>query len=527
MRELYVADSETDPFDGETFVAPFIWGLYNGIEYHEFGTTEEFIAYVRDLEILIYAHNGGKFDWFFLLAYIEPNTPITVINGRLACFRIGRAEFRDSYNILPSPLSAYKKDEIDYAIFTKEKRAIRANFEKIREYLRSDCLYLYQFVKRFIDEYGLHLTFASCALKQWEKLEEIKAPSTTKEFFDDISQYYYGGRVECFQTGIHDKPFVSIDINSAYPWAGNHLHPYGTGYECGGVLPSDGDELGRCFLTIETASRGALPFRNPDTHALTFPSDGEKRTFHITGWEFRAARETGFLPFYTIERIVTFPHTISFNKYNAHFFAQKIAAERAGDKAGREIAKYMLNGLTGKFGANPENYEEFTILEPKYVEAAGLIDGYRFVDNLGENALLSRPLPETRHRYYNVAVIASITGFVRAHLWRSMCKCTGVLYVDTDNIKCESPGNLEIDASTLGHWKLEAECVRGAFAGKKLYSCELRDGTFKNASKGVRLTTEELFRVARGEEVKHSPQVPTYSLKVGTKFVSRKIRKQA
>jgi hypothetical protein len=275
-------------------------------------------------------------------------------------------------------------------------------------------------------------------------------------------------------------------------------------------------------MCIRDRSKGALPWRDKKG-ALHFPRDGEVRTFNVTGWEFLAARETGALPWYRIERIVTFPLTIEFNVYNDHFFAQKEACEKSGDKAGREIAKFMLNGLTGKFGANPDNYEEFQLIRPEHLAAAKKVDDFDFCAELGEYALVKRPLQEIKHRFYNVATIASITGFVRAHLWRSMCKCERVIYVDTDNIKCASVGTLEIGGDRIGAWTLEAESKRAAFAGKKLYAMLLADGSYKTASKGVRLTPAELFAVASGETVKYNPPNPSFSVKNGTKFVSRTI----
>src|SRR4051812_21942910 len=113
MREIWVADAETDPFEHGADIQPFIWGAFNGTEYHEFETTAALVDFFRDKKVIVYAHNGGRFDWHFLLPHLDPFTPVMIIAGRLAKFTIGECEFRDSYNILPSPLSAYQKDEID------------------------------------------------------------------------------------------------------------------------------------------------------------------------------------------------------------------------------------------------------------------------------------------------------------------------------------------------------------------------------------------------------------------------------
>jgi len=53
------------------------------------------------------------------------------------------------------------------------------------------------------------------------------------------------------------------------------------------------------------------------------------------------------------------------------------------------------------------------------------------------------------------------------------------------------------------------------------------DGKWKTASKGVKLTADEIIKVANGEEFLYIPQAPQYSVKQGIHFVNRKIRKTA
>lgn len=110
MRPIWTADCETDPFKRGRIPKPFLWGVYDGTACHLFERTEDFINFVQDKKVILYAHNGGKFDWHFILDYLEPFTPINIINGRIAKFKIGVCEFRDSYNILPIPLAAYQKE---------------------------------------------------------------------------------------------------------------------------------------------------------------------------------------------------------------------------------------------------------------------------------------------------------------------------------------------------------------------------------------------------------------------------------
>lgn len=524
MRDVWVADAETDPFEHGAIIRPFLWGITNGSTYYEFESTDAFLEFVASLgDVVIYAHNGGKFDWHFLLHALEEFSPVMIIAGRLAKFKIGDAEFRDSYNILPAPLSAYKKDEIDYTIFRKPLRRIPANWRKIQEYLRADCLYLFEMVSEFIKRYGMNLTFASAAMKQWQKLENITAPETTADFYHEFAPYYYGGRVECFHLGRIHSPFRVIDINSAYPFAMKHVHPYGETWIESQTLPI-GDSLNRAFITLEAPARGAFPFRMPDG-SLEFPADGESRIFHVTGWEYVAARETGALGPHSIQRVLSLPLTIRFDKYIDHFFALKAAAKSSGDKLGYIFAKFFLNGLYGKFAANPEKYSEYIVCDKTLIHGA-MQNGYEFESELGPWALMARPLEESRQRFYNLAVGASITGFVRAYLFRAMRQCSGVLYCDTDSIACAGTGSLALDAERLGAWDCEAECTSGGIAGKKLYAFRRADGSYKTASKGVRLTAADILRIADGEDVTYRSEAPTFSAFRGQRYIKRTIRRK-
>jgi len=556
-REIIAADSETDPFLAGRIPRPFIWGAYNGDEYWEFrndGThgpltdsyacTRAFVEFVRERDCIVYAHNGGKFDWHFLLDELTPNQPLMVINGRLAKFTIGKAEFRDSFNIMPMPLSAVQKTEIDYAKFEPDVRHL--HMEEISAYLKDDCVYLHGMLTAFIAEFGMHLTQAGASVKAWERITGEKAPVTSPDFYADIAPHYYGGRVQCFRAGEVKFPFKIVDINSAYPFAMMRWHPYGDTVMEQRYLPDDDDTISRCFITLTADALGAFPLRAGDG-SLIFPDDGTAHTFHITGWEYLAARDTGALRNATVLAVKVLGDKIEFGEYLEHFYSMKTESKRLGyrdgawhdiaQKARYEFSKRFLNSLYGKFGANPEHYEEFTVVKPQHIDAACEEDGFGFVCELGDLALVSKPLSPERQRYYNVAVAASVTGFVRAYLWQAIVtarKAGGdVLYCDTDCIWTTATGAMRIDANELGAWDVEAECTYGAIAGKKLYAAETTkkddEGAFvwKTASKGVRLQREQIVQVAKGKQIVYSPENPTFSLKRGVNFTPRTIRRSA
>jgi hypothetical protein len=456
-----------------------------------------------------------------------------VIAGRLAKFKIGKAEFRDSYNIMPMPLRAggHKFEIEDFSIFERENREIPKNRDVIRERLRTDCVYLFRMLETFFVEFGHHLTISSASMSAWSVIADCAKPETTSEFYARFAPFYYGGRVECFAQGIIERPFKIIDINSAYPYAMTFKHPYGEVPHESKTLPASRGAIERSFITIEAAAVGAFPYRDADD-SLTFPNDGNYRVFHVTGWEYLAALETGSLsqPF-QIQSVLQLPETIEFNSYMDYFYRMKTDAKAAGDAARYEFSKRFLCSLYGKFGSNPEKYSEYLLVPPRHIEACEEMDGYLFCAELGPHALMARPLSEIKQRYYNVAVAASVTGFVRAYDWRALCavRASGaeVFYMDTDCLHATDSGELELHDSRLGAWKLEAECDFGAYAGKKLYACHTTDDKWKCASKGVRLSHDDIVRVARGEEITFDPEVPQYSMKRGIHFVPRKIRRTA
>lgn len=523
MKKIAVADCETDPFKkGRVEIAPFIWGYYDGEIYKEFAETRDFINYVKEENIILYAHNGGKFDWFFVLPYLDEFSEVMIISGRLAKFKIGACEFRDSYSIMPVPLSAYKKDDIDYAIMEKGEREKPKNKKIIKEYLKSDCLYLYDLVNHFVNNYGGNLTLAGSAMKYWCKAFNQKQPRTSRYFYETFKPFYYGGRVECFRAGVFRTDFKVVDINSAYPFAMKNLHPYGKIYEVKTELPKTDEYISRCFIKINCVAKGCFPYRAKE--GLIFPRDSIKREYSITGWEYLAALENDAISECEIIEVIQFSESIEFNDYVDHFYDLKEHSEKGTPDY--IIAKLFLNSLYGKFASNPDEYKEFMICSPESIICSE-VDDYEFSNLLGDWALMQKPLDEAKQNYLNVATAASITGFVRAYLFKALQKCEGLIYCDTDAIAAEKINDIDLHPTRLGAWDVEAVCDWGAVAGKKLYCFHTIEGKIKRAAKGTRLSNIGIIKVAKGVPQIYEPLAPSFSLKRGIVLQNRKVTKNA
>ncbi|MES9855949.1 MAG: DNA polymerase [Sedimenticola sp.] len=536
-RVLATIDSETDPFKIGRYPKPFIWGFYDGSVYEEFNNVRALLDFFekqfteKDIQYRVYAHNGGKFDYHFMLEHLEADTDVMIINGRLSKFNIGPTEFRDSYNLFNFPLAAYKKDDMDYGLMEEEERDKPKNKRIISDYLEKDCVYLHEMVHGFIETYGLHLTQASASMKIWQKMCSVKAPKTTENYYDALKPFYYGGRVECFKKGIIEEVFSVIDIVSAYPHAMGFEHPIGVEYKtlhgkkaCDYVEDKGGITnkfMNRCFFTLLAKSSGSLPYRD-DKGKLFFPNDHLIRRYTVTGWEIAAGLRTETLRIHQILSVTYWNEYIDFTQYVDHFFKLKKEGRDKGDKLMTLFAKLFLNSLYGKFAADPRNYKSHKVVDTSDIHSI-LEEGYEAGGFLGEWFLAKKAMPHDRQRFYNIATAASITGFVRAYLWEAACKCSGLLYSDTDSIAAKDISQIKLGCD-LGDWEKEGEFSYGAIGGKKMYAFQhTGKNKWKTASKGARLTSKEIILVAKGNEVLYDPMAPTYSIKHEPRFTQRKI----
>lgn len=555
LKPFAVIDSETPPFVfGRTDLEPFIWGFYDGENYERFDTTEELVRYISDLDIIIYAHNGGKFDYHFLAPFFEPNQPIMLINGRIAKLKLGNCELRDSFNIIPVGLAQFEKQKIDYSLFEKETRDIPYVRKMIEDYLYSDCVNLYRIVETFRARHGNALTLAGASLKLLRQICEIDQIKTTLEYFEEMRPFYYGGRVQCFQKGVIEKPFSVYDINSAYPFAMRENHWFSDRITYCKKPIEYANEKPQAFFDITCVSKGALPFRDKVGGKLLFPSDDIPRRYLVSGWEIKTALKHNCLSDITVHLVYDCRETRDFAAYVDTIYALRMQAKESGDEAYSLIHKLELNSPYGKLGADCRSYTRAVLFDSKHMADLSL-DGlhyksgqitendndplYTLAGSLGECLVGARPLHEHEMHFYNVATAASITGFVRAYLFDAIMT-TGVdnvLYCDTDSIATESGAGLDC-GKKLGQWKHEGDFWQAAIAGRKMYAffpsiCAfppvredgaiVDTGAAKSASKGVQLTAEEILNLARGVGITFAKDAPCFSVRFGQRYISRKI----
>jgi hypothetical protein len=524
-KEIAVVDTETDPFAPNFLVKPFALGFRTSDRYVQFwgdDCVKQFFEYLAtcNTQYVIYAHNGGKFDVFFFLDYLDAQNSPMIMNGRLVKVFFRGQEFRDSYAIIPESLEqANKKEKIDYDKFTRDNR--EKYRQEILTYMESDCEYLYELVTRFYDRFGDTLTIASASLRKlrsFHGFQQIYSESIDARF----RQYYYGGRNQCFETGIlkpsPGKQWLIVDRNSMYPSVMvDELHPISAGFELQDKIDDDTD-----FACIIADNNGALPMRAFNGSLDFTQKHGE---FYATIHEIRAGLETGTLQIQRVKHAWKFERKTTFREFIISRYQMRQEEKDAEDIIGEKNTKREMNSSYGKFALNPRKFKQYkmTIGElPNGPMAPEYEFGWSMVSNFGDVYIWERPTP-IKKGFYNVATAASITGAARANLLYNLSCSERPIYCDTDSIICETFHG-DVDEKKLGGWKVEGIGDTAAIAGKKLYAIFNEREAIKQAAKGVRISADDIVELCNGSEIVFENPVPAFKLSGNHQFITRRIR---
>lgn len=505
IRNIAVLDFETDPFDDATKaeILPFVCELYSD----QFGAIviwdnqfDSFIAkVVAAIEALpdqftIYAHNGGKFDYMFLVRHLRG---VVKFKGRaiMAC-KIGNHELRDSLHILPEKLAAWKKDHFDYSKMTRKNR--HRFREEILAYLHSDCVYLFDIVKSFVGEFGLKISIGQAAFSELKKSYKVQnVTETTDEF---LRRYFFGGRVECiagrglFDSSSQREGYKLYDVNSMYPHVmANCVHPTSNEYNWRRGDPSE-DTV---FIDVECRNDGALVSRTGEHDAGIVNGRGR---FFTTKYEFDVAIKYGLISEVDIVGVVDCLERTNFEKFIVPMYDRRRAGKVSMETlraAGKDetpefeelkkqdlFLKYLLNNSFGKFAQNPRNFKEYYYTnadaapDQEWMQSVLEADDetrHKYgmpIERTDTFAIWAKPSPG--RRFNNVGTAASITGAARAKLLEAMQHALDPIYCDTDSLIARRLDNVEIDVSKLGAWKIEQEFDHVIICGKKEYACKVK-----------------------------------------------------
>ena len=569
-RCIAILDMETDPFDAQLKedILPFLAVLYSD-EFEPVVIWEQdhaaFVTSVmRAIEALpdrftIYAHNGGKFDFLFLVSKLRGDVKF---KGRsLMSARIGPHELRDSSHIIPERLAAFQKDKFDYSRNLKQNRE---HWKKeIIEYCIADCRYTLDIVKSFIEAYGFKLTIGQASMAELKKHYSVKR--INQGFDTQLRQFYFGGRVECLAGRGHFKgPYKLFDVNSMYPRAmAAYQHPTGdfNDYDLRRAPPNEQT----VFIDLTCNNRGALIGR--DENGFTSATIKRGR-FKTTIWEYETALKYGLIDDITINASWDCHVRSNFSNFILPLYDNRLKTKDAMGalklkglettaafldlKKDDIFFKLLLNNSYGKFAMNPANYKEHYLTDPdkkpdeqwfKSILELDHADQILYLQPVFKNsefAIWQKPSPS--FRYNNVGTAASITGASRAILLEALQHANEPIYCDTDSIICKDPTGVPLHKSELGAWDLEDEFTEVIIDGKKLYSvmhkkpkqltpeqiADGRDPAYTVKSKGAaRITWQEMLHMLDGGSIIKTNRAPTISKTGLQNYMTRTIRATA
>ena len=455
-------------------------GFFDGKNYKVFSSVKRFLDFIlvkKNNGLRIYFHNGGRFDFIFLLdelfkrgkvEFVERTGGLILIKFRTKKVYI---EFADSYCLLPASLEKlieinginHKKIKID---FTKK---YKFNDERLQRHLKNDVLALFEIVQRFYKKEGtLSLTVASHSLKVFTskfcKLDFFQCDDDFDNYFR--TNFYKGGRVEVYKG--YGKNLYYYDINSLYPFVMLNEMPSGMPVRTKKFIR---DKIG--FYKIEL---------NEDTHfdisVLTVKKffnnyyvngmKGDKFYLHSCELEYLKEKKISFkiIDGYYFEQSEDL-----FTDFVNYFYNEKKNAKNSFD---RYFAKLILNSLYGKFGQK--------IKGEKLVVNDGRYNDYKIFDAYNDLILVDKNF---NVKFKCVYVASYITALARTYHLRLMDKVgfENIFYCDTDSIICSKKLKT---SDEIGELKLEAEIKEGIFLMPKVYGYIDKKGNEVVKYKGFR-----------------------------------------
>ena len=469
--------------------------VYDRKKLHEFFDEKKMFEFIKNQrDTVLYAHNFGGFDGLLFLEGVEkfendPSYQAIVTGGKMIILKDLRRNnmFVDTYALLKGSLRQLEKDFLG-----EESKGYFDPAMPDREcmdYCGNDCVVLSKIVDAFRDimkrEFGIEpsITTASTAHSVWRTMCFDTVRET--EYGELLREYYYGGRVEVFQTeeNIYSQIAV-LDVNSMYPAMMQVADcPIGrpkvlTDFH---KLTVEGGDFYDVTVNIpRDLFVGPLPYGHMGK--LYFPTGKFRSIF--SGYELK-----GLEKYITnIHSRLSYRKKKIFSEFVERLYALRRNAELHGEKAISLTAKIMLNSLYGKFAQLPDKQFCFIGEAPKK-----FLDLNPFECSFGKHTRFEGVYRE-HWRDSNVAISATITAMARRFLYEHLSGVAPekLYYCDTDSVHCaasEVDGKFCVSSTkALGEWTHEGVYDKGEYLAPKMYRLSRReeDGTekIKKAHKG-------------------------------------------
>lgn len=410
--DMETCDEEEDRMKKNNTIAYAI-GFYDGKKYKEFymrnktdDVVKRFIKYLfytyTEKKIIIYSHNGGKFDIYLLFETILKQKGIVITSfmeqsGRIINLQLNDNKktliLRDSINLIAGSLDGacksfkpktkklegdviHEKININNCHAEGEKIDINGTMKSVREYtsgyLKNDCLSLHEILTIFdgiiTTTYNFAikdvLTNASIARRLYlsKYYDEKKTPlyRLTPEVDKQLRKYYFGGRNEVFtKLGHTKKKLFYLDFTSLYPYIMSKYKIQFGKMNLIDVLEADKTKFNKKWF-------GFVKCRFKHTHKKEIPlhailKDSKLMFTYCDTWqeaiisteEIRYSIDNNIGYEYEFIKVFNYKQkAVHFKPIVDYLYKMKIQAQKDSNEALRSIAKIIINSLYGFFGIN-------------------------------------------------------------------------------------------------------------------------------------------------------------------------------
>lgn len=476
-------------------------GFYDGLSYHQFDSINHFLDHTLTKNFrsyVIYAHNGGKFDFLFLFEELKRRNrqvKLCMQGARIVQIKVQVSDrwitFRDSFSILPYALQ-YLSDSFrpDHAKFTGtinfETEIVSKDNADHRRYLEHDCKSLYEIIEKymempFIRDVGLKLTQASTALAAFRttmRKDIIVSSMRTQNF---VRKAYAGGRCEIFRQTLTDG--ACYDVNSLYPHAMLQPMPI----EAVGRSHSI-DDFGFHDVTVHVPEMFVPPLW-VKTDKLIFPC-GTFRGVYFSE-ELKAAVNMGATILEHHEGQKFTQDTDLFGEFVRTCYELRL---NHPDSAISLVAKGLMNNCYGKF-AERELKQSLLMIDPDDVSTWPK-GGWKPVANekvYKKWGLVTQEISR-RSPHMMVHIAAAVTAYGRIKMLKNYQFDEKLAYTDTDSVF----GKVRpVNSKVLGELKQEYLVSDAYFLLPKAYWVQKSDGEIIRKIKGFR--KKDLLKLTRSE----------------------------